>query len=308
MEKSVQKVDERIDDQKGQEEADKLEKKEVAADCHEGDVEKKKKKKKNKSNVCLILEKKVEEEEEMEEDNPFPLKYSKKGAKMTRFQDNSPIVNLKNWGDGPTTQTIPPTKIIDQQFPETHWEKPGLVIDYVNEQAWRSTSEDTKKKDLLWSERLAKLRKAAEVHRQVRKHAQSIARPGIKLVDLCQQIETSIRYIIQADGLEGGQAFPTGCSLNHIAAHYTPNYGDDTILSMLSTNNSQGRCNEDRFWHSHRWPFNRLCIYGGIRAKIRKSFESFTRRHKRWYQACRYRCETLRCRRGYSGSHGELGG
>ena len=27
-----------------------------------------------------------------------------------------------------------------------------------------------------------------------------------------------------------GLAFPTGCSLNHCAAHYTPNAGDDTVL------------------------------------------------------------------------------
>lgn len=27
-----------------------------------------------------------------------------------------------------------------------------------------------------------------------------------------------------------GLAFPTGCSLNHVAAHYTPNNGDDTVL------------------------------------------------------------------------------
>lgn len=170
----------------------------------------------------------------MEEDTQFPLKYSKKGAKMTRFQDNSPIVNLKNWADGPTTQTIPPTKPIDEQFPATQWEKVGFTMEYANEQAWRNNSEEAKKKDLMWDERLQKLRKAAEVHRQVRKHTQSIARPGIRLVDLCQSIETTLRYIIQADGLEGGQAFPTGCSLNHIAAHYTPNYGDDTVLGIFN--------------------------------------------------------------------------
>ena len=27
-----------------------------------------------------------------------------------------------------------------------------------------------------------------------------------------------------------GIAFPTGCSINHCAAHYTPNPGDNTIL------------------------------------------------------------------------------
>ena len=27
-----------------------------------------------------------------------------------------------------------------------------------------------------------------------------------------------------------GLAFPTGCSINHCAAHYTPNAGDTTVL------------------------------------------------------------------------------
>ena len=27
-----------------------------------------------------------------------------------------------------------------------------------------------------------------------------------------------------------GLAFPTGCSLNYCAAHYTPNAGDETVL------------------------------------------------------------------------------
>ncbi len=33
------------------------------------------------------------------------------------------------------------------------------------------------------------LRKAAECHRQVRKYAQSIIRPGVKLIDICEKIE-----------------------------------------------------------------------------------------------------------------------
>ena len=30
---------------------------------------------------------------------------------------------------------------------------------------------------------------------------------------------------LQESGLKRGIAFPTGCSLNHVAAHYTPNPG-----------------------------------------------------------------------------------
>ena len=36
--------------------------------------------------------------------------------------------------------------------------------------------------------------------------------------------------MIQKNGLERGIAFPTGCSINECAAHYTPNIGDETVL------------------------------------------------------------------------------
>lgn len=29
---------------------------------------------------------------------------------------------------------------------------------------------------------------------------------------------------------QAGIAFPTGCSINHVAAHYSPNSGDNTVL------------------------------------------------------------------------------
>merc|ERR1712194_32839 len=70
----------------------------------------------------------------------------------------------------------------------------------------------------------------AECHRQVRKYVQSYARPGMKMTDLCQRLEKKTHELIVADGLECGWGFPTGCSLNWVAAHYTPNYGDNTVL------------------------------------------------------------------------------
>ena len=36
--------------------------------------------------------------------------------------------------------------------------------------------------------------------------------------------------LVQENGLYAGVAFPTGCSINHVAAHYTPNSGDNTVL------------------------------------------------------------------------------
>lgn len=38
------------------------------------------------------------------------------------------------------------------------------------------------------------------------------------------------RYLSSANGLKSGIAFPTGCSINYCAAHYTPNNGDNTVL------------------------------------------------------------------------------
>ena len=74
------------------------------------------------------------------------------------------------------------------------------------------------------------LRKAAECHRQVRKYAQSIIRPGKRLIDICDEIERVNRMLIEANKLESGIAFPTGCSINNCAAHYTPNSGDYRVL------------------------------------------------------------------------------
>ena len=57
-----------------------------------------------------------------------------------------------------------------------------------------------------------------------------IAKPGIRMVDLCETLEDSVRQLIRVNGLEAGIAFPTGCSLNYVAAHWTPNAGDTTVL------------------------------------------------------------------------------
>ena len=59
---------------------------------------------------------------------------------------------------------------------------------------------------------------------------QGIIKPGIDMTYMCNTLEDTVRKLIQANGLEAGIAFPTGCSLNHIAAHWTPNANDKTVL------------------------------------------------------------------------------
>jgi methionyl aminopeptidase len=85
---------------------------------------------------------------------------------------------------------------------------------------------------------LTDYRQAAEVHRQVRKYAKSVIKPGMSLTEIAETIENGTRHLTGHMGLEegdnilGGVAFPTGLSLNHCAAHYTPNAGNKMILKQ----------------------------------------------------------------------------
>lgn len=79
-------------------------------------------------------------------------------------------------------------------------------------------------------------RKAAEVHLQVRQHVHRIAKPGISMTHLAQEIEDGVRSLLGQQGLETGDAlkagmgFPTGLCLNNIAAHWTPNPGGKEVI------------------------------------------------------------------------------
>lgn len=102
----------------------------------------------------------------------------------------------------------------------------GEVQEYA-QQPWRSTSREKIELDKVTADVLGNLRRAAEVHRKVRQWMKAnVIRPGIPLVEMCQQLEQQVWRLVEKDGLKAGSAFPTGCSLNHVAAHYTPNTGD----------------------------------------------------------------------------------
>lgn len=74
------------------------------------------------------------------------------------------------------------------------------------------------------------IRKAAEVHRQVRSYAAKNIKPGMKMIEIADMIENGTRALIEENGLEAGIGFPTGLSTNEIAAHYSPNPGDTKVL------------------------------------------------------------------------------
>ncbi len=126
-------------------------------------------------------------------------------------------------------QTSPPTIPVrllfpDGKYPEGEWQS------YKDDNLWRETSAEKRALDRLNWDMLNEVRRAAEVHRQVRKHMKTVIKPGIKLFDMCEELENTVRTLIEANGLDAGIAFPTGCSLNYVAAHWTPNGGDKTVL------------------------------------------------------------------------------
>jgi methionyl aminopeptidase len=83
---------------------------------------------------------------------------------------------------------------------------------------------------------LQSYRRAAEIHRQTRRWVQETVRPGHTLTEIATGIDDSVRALLGNPGLEPGAAlrsglgFPTGLSLNHCVAHYTPNPGHKDIV------------------------------------------------------------------------------
>ncbi|EMG50136.1 MAP2 Methionine aminopeptidase 2 [Candida maltosa Xu316] len=114
----------------------------------------------------------------------------------------------------------------DGVFPEGQWMEYPLEIN-----TYRTTSEEKRYLDRQENNKWEDFRKGAEIHRRVRHKAQSSIRPGMAMTDIANLIEDSVRGYAAADHtLKAGIGFPTGLSLNHVAAHYTPNTGDKIVL------------------------------------------------------------------------------
>jgi len=221
------------------------------------DNQEEKKKKKRKRNKKKKTEGKEESDGEDEDDNEKKEKdlekqlkeeatqrnkamfkeffnFDTSTLKKTRFQDNSQFRVLGSWREATEenklvyNQTNLPTLQIEEQFKDGVYPL-GQVVEYKDQQ-WRTNNEEKRAMERLMELDLNKLRKAAEVQRQVRKYAQTVIKPGERLIDICDRIENMNRYLINHQGLDCGIAFPTGCSINYCAAHYTPNPGDFRVL------------------------------------------------------------------------------
>ncbi|KAG0052976.1 Methionine aminopeptidase 2 [Gryganskiella cystojenkinii] len=126
-------------------------------------------------------------------------------------------------------QTEPPTIPISVLFPSKIYPE-GQICNYKDDNLWRVTDEEKRALEKKNFDDYNDARRAAEVHRQVRGYARRNIKPGMTMIEICEMIENGTRTLVEANGFESGIGFPTGCSLNHVAAHYTPNAGDKTVI------------------------------------------------------------------------------
>ena len=135
---------------------------------------------------------------------------------------------------GQSHQTWPePRKPVASLF-ESGYFPEGPIQHYKDDNVWRMTSEEMREKERLLAPVYEDVRKASEVHRQVRKYVRSIAKPGIKLYDLAESLEARVRLLVEENGLEAGLAFPTGLSVNNIAAHDSPTGVNDARVLKVT--------------------------------------------------------------------------
>lgn len=125
----------------------------------------------------------------------------------------------------------PPSVGISHQFQKGVYPV-GEICEYaVTENLNRMTSEEKRALEVDHEQQYNDLRKAAEVHRQVRSYARQNIKPGMTMVSIAEMIENSTQSLAEGSTWkEAGTGFPTGLSLNDCAAHWTPNKGDNTIL------------------------------------------------------------------------------
>jgi len=134
---------------------------------------------------------------------------------------------------GGVVQTDPPTIPIVDLFPPGQYPEGEIlkhpVVDGMSAKD-RFTSEEKRALERATNVVYEEIRLGAEAHRQTRQHIQKFIKPGQTMIEICEELEKTSRALIKEKGLEAGLAFPTGCSINHCAAHYTPNAGDTTVL------------------------------------------------------------------------------
>eukprot|EP00922_Rhytidocystis_sp_ex-Travisia-forbesii_P071752 GHVS01107092.1.p1 GENE.GHVS01107092.1~~GHVS01107092.1.p1 ORF type:complete len:467 (+),score=88.93 GHVS01107092.1:119-1519(+) len=203
-----------------EEEVDEEEETSVSATC---DVPAKKKKKKNRKKKSTEAS-----------DATTKASVVSSSSPLLQAQSNAALRRVGDWPETSSKQTCPPTIPIRSLYPPPACPSSasypvGQLLTYKSSHVASKIHQEETREAFL-EEELVRARLAAECHRQVRKDLQTWARPGISMLSLVQRLESTVASLIESNGLERGWGFPTGCSLNNCAAHYTPNYGEKEVI------------------------------------------------------------------------------
>lgn len=188
---------------------------------------KKKRKKKKKRNTSQNVEEVTSQLEETALDDQTNVEQDQESGDKKKKKK-------RNRNKAKKVQTDPPSIPVSELFADGVFPE-GEIMDYPPTKDGRTakdrfTSEEKRALDLMHNDIYNELRQAAEAHRQTRQHMQRWIKPGMTMIEICEELENTARKLIGENGLDAGLAFPTGCSRNHCAAHYTPNAGDNTVL------------------------------------------------------------------------------
>ncbi|THX80299.1 methionine aminopeptidase 2-like protein [Aureobasidium pullulans] len=185
--------------------------------------------------VSGVLEGQDEDGEDAEDDNT-QCDMKTENSKNKKKRKN----NKKKKKAASGQQITPPRVALANVFPDNKYPE-GEVIEYAvdDDNLKRTTSAELRHQDAIKNmdgDFLRDYRKAAEIHRQVRQYVQTIAKPGVTMSKLADEIEEGVRALTGHQGLESGDAlkagmgFPTGLCLNNVGAHWTPNPGAKDVV------------------------------------------------------------------------------
>ena len=177
------------------------------------------------------------------------------------------------------------------------------------------------------------IRRAAEVHRLVRRHARKTIRPGMSMIEIAENIENGTRALVEENGFESGVGFPTGLSVNNCAAHYSPNPGDTKSKPSFPSNSDafrdilpvlqqgdvlkvdfgvhvKGRILDSAFTLNFEPTYNKLleAVEAATNTGIRVSLDYLSRQLIDYYSLTGswYRCSVRRAWSCYSRDHGVI--
>jgi len=76
------------------------------------------------------------------------------------------------------------------------------LLNYPYRNLWRTTNEEKRALEREKFDQYNEVRRAAEVHRQVRQYARRTIKPGMSMIEIVEMIENGTRNLVEANGFE----------------------------------------------------------------------------------------------------------